>query len=333
MYPVEIDLKKEPQPADVVARHRFRNLNWEITLLLKKDKDKNLVVSSDSTLKNVHPGRRTQVMASAKGDGIVFNVYQQKLGKKVPFIELKGEPVPWDKSVTFGSDHPLRDIDWTDSKQTVYVSQAFDWQTCPIRRIEAIEVGQQSCRTYTTALKANDTLAKLDAPTKEAPPEGDAAKDANSTSSGQAGAGIQGGTPPGGMMGGSNTMQGSRGMGMTGGAAAANVNATPNNSINRNRYLQAPKEGAEAEKPSRHLPFALQVIVDQSHMHDLLLALANSRLRIQITQVEFHRLREGLKPQADSDKRGGTETLRTGAVSCRRGWATCTAAAPGGGCP
>ncbi len=333
MYPVEIDLKKEPQPADVVARHRFRNLNWEITLLLKKDKDKNLVVSSDSTLKNVHPGRRTQVMASAKGDGIVFNVYQQKLGKKVPFIELKGEPVPWDKSVTFGSDHPLRDIDWTDSKQTVYVSQAFDWQTCPIRRIEAIEVGQQSCRTYTTALKANDTLAKLDAPTKEAPPEGDAAKDANSTSSGQAGAGIQGGTPPGGMMGGSNTMQGSRGMGMTGGAAAANVNATPNNSINRNRYLQAPRKAPKRRNPAGicRSPFRSSSISRTCTIcswrwptH----ACAFRSLRSSSTacaRVSSLRL---IRTNAVEPKR-----CARGPFSCRRGWATCTAAAPGGGCP
>jgi hypothetical protein len=319
MYAVEIDKKKEPLPEGVIARHRFRNQNWEITLLIKKDKEKGLVVSADSTIKNVHPVGRVQLMASAKGEGIVFNLVQ---GKTFQRFELKGEPVPPEKTVTFGSDYRIGGIDWTFDKPTedkrLYLSQAFDWHTCPIRRIEALEVGQQSCRTYTTLLQANDTLAKLDAP-KDVPAEAEANKDTappGGAPGGMAGGppGGMAGGPPGGMPAGANMMQGPQGMGMGGGAAPANVNPTPNNAINRNRYLQAPKEGTEAEKPSRHLPLAIQLIVDQSHMHDMLLAMANSRLRIQITQVEFHRLRDGVKPQGEDDKAGGNNMLRTGPV-------------------
>jgi hypothetical protein len=332
MYPLTIDKKKEPMPEGAIARHRFRNQSWEITLLVKKDKEKGTVVSADSTIKNVNPAGRVQLMASAKGEGIVFNLYQ---GKTFQRFELKGEPVPADKTVSFGSDYRIGGFDWNDEKQPLAMSQAFDWNTCPVRLIEALDVGQQSCRTYTTALKPNETLAQLDAP-KDAPAENDPSKD-NSQTGGQPGMGMQGGmsggAPPGGGMSGGGPPGGmsgmAPGMGQGGGTAAANVNATPNNAINRNRYLQAPKEGTDAEKPSRHLPFAIQLVTDQSHMHDILLALANSRLRIQITQVEFHRLREPLKSQADTDKNGGGGMLRTGPVFMPPGMAMM--APPGGG--
>src|SRR6185437_6596269 len=58
-------------------------------------------------------------------------------------------------------------------------------------------------------------------------------------------------------------------------------------------------------------PLAIQLIVDPAHMSDVLVALANSRLRMQITQVEFHHVKD-IK-QGDSDKNGGsTQLLRTG---------------------
>ncbi len=326
MFLDKIDKEKEPQPEDVVARYRYRNQDWEITLLIKESKDKDkkgLVISRDSTIKNVHPGGRVQRMASAKGEGIVFNVYQ---GKTFQRFELKGEPVPFGSAPPFGSDYALSGIEWTNTKQPPQMSQAFDRYTCPIRRVNAIEIGQQSCRTYTTALKPNDTLVQLDAP-----PGGSGDNAANALQ--KPGGGMMGAPPgavpgmppapaggtaataPGGMRGGpSNAPPGMTPggmMGMRGGPVGPPPNPTPNNEIDRNRYLQPPKEGNEVEKPSRHLPLALQLVVDQANMHDVLLAMANSRLRIQITQVEFHRLRDGLSP-ADGDKNG--VMLRTGAV-------------------
>ncbi len=308
MVPVPIDDKKEPLPPDVVSRLRYRNQSWEITLLIKEDKEKKqLVISRDSTIKNVHPGGRTLPLASAKGEGIVFNVYQEKAYSR---FELKGEPVPSEGLVPFGYDYPLRDIQWKDKNNPVFMSQAFDWYTCPIRRIEALEIGQQSCRTFTTALKANETLSKLDPP-REAPADPNASKDATNTMGMGGGTGPSGGNPMmRGMMG---------GMSMMGGAAGATPpNTTPNNNMDRERYLQAPKEGESPEKPSRHLPIALALIVDQSNMQDVLVTLANSRLRIQITQVEFRR-QHGIKPLTDDEKGGGSGFQRSGPVMSMMG--------------
>jgi hypothetical protein len=44
----------------------------------------------------------------------------------------------------------------------------------------------------------------------------------------------------------------------------------------------------------RHLPIAWKVIVDQAHIHDLLTAVINSRLRVQITQVQARHI-EGVQ--------------------------------------
>jgi hypothetical protein len=318
MWPIAIDDKKEPMPEGVLYRFRYRNQNWEITFHIKRNKDKFPVIAGDSTIRNIHPSGHPQSLTSAKGAGIVFNVTQ---GRVVQPVEIKGEPVPWDETQNFSKNDykPLEGIDWSKTKeQPIHVSQAFDWPTCPIRRIEAIALGQQSCRTFTTALQANDTLVKLDAPAEgTADADANKDKDANASPSGAPGIpgggagmmGMAGGPPPGsgaGMMG---MMMG--GPGMKGGDMQATQNPTPNNAIERNRYLQAPKTGDEAEKPSRHLPLAIQLIVEQSHMHDVLVALANSRLRIQITQVDFQRV-QGVRPESGDDK--GDDPLRSGAV-------------------
>ena len=311
MYPIAIDEKEEPMPEGVLYRHRFRNQNWEITLLIKQNESKELVISANSTIKNIHPNHHAQSLTSAKGAGIVFNVFQDKAATA---FEVRGEPVEWNKAQKFGTEDykKLGSIDWSKTKDhPVVLSQAFDWTTCPIRRIEAVAVGQQSCRTFTSPLQPNEALAKLDAP-KEDP---DANKNQAPAPGGPpmpgASPGMPGGpmgAPPGGPL--------RTSMGMNGGAAgqqAAPVgNPTPNNAIERNRYLQAPKKDSnEAEKPSRHLPLAIQLIVDPAHMSDVLVALANSRLRMQITQVEFHHVKD-IK-QGDSDKNGGsTQLLRTG---------------------
>jgi hypothetical protein len=61
------------------------------------------------------------------------------------------------------------------------------------------------------------------------------------------------------------------------------------NGLAINRYLSVTDE-------SRHLPFCLVVVVDQSNVEDVVTALLNSPLRIQIMQVSYARV-HGLKSQ------------------------------------
>lgn len=310
--------KDDKLPEGYLTSFRFHNENWEVTLRIKPSKSNKgeYVIAGDSTIKNIQSSHLPQSLTSAKGGGMAFNVYQ---GNTNVQFEVKGEPVPWDHEQSFGKDQEraLAGIDWTRAKSqpneyAVNMSQAFDWYTCPIRRVEAIALGQQSCRTYTTGLKANSTLAKLDPLPKE---EADASQQQGS-GGGAGGAGGASGGPGGGMLkgGGSSQMGGGMMMGGPMGAQGAKqaTNVTPNNGIDRDRYLQEPKkEGETTEKPSRHIPMALQLIVDQAHIHDVLAAVANSRLRIQITQVEFHHAR-GIKPENEPGKDG--EVQRTAPI-------------------
>src|SRR5262249_53408471 len=95
------------------------------------------------------------------------------------------------------------------------------------------------------------------------------------------------GAPPGGMPAGAPGGPGGERGGAGGAADAAQGPKMPGNGyFDRNRYLFVTDE-------SRHLPFAITLTVDQSHLHEILVALANSPLRIQTTQVEFRRLHAG----------------------------------------
>ena len=75
-------------------------------------------------------------------------------------------------------------------------------------------------------------------------------------------------------------MGGQAGASTTG--AQPSTDRTANIGLDRARYLFVTDQ-------SRHLPLAMTVTVDQSHLHEILVAMANSKLRFQTTQVEFRR--------------------------------------------
>ncbi len=306
--PLDIDEKKEPKPKGVEARYRYRNQNWEITLHIRKNDKGQLVIGGDSTIKNVNPTRRSQPLTSAKGEGIRFNVAQVPVQTR---FEVRGEPVGPEETRPFSEQdgvhedyEPLDGIVWERSaERPISISQGFDQTNSPIRCINALAVAKQDCRTFTWPLQANQALTQLDPI-----PEDESKKTETTGVGGPGGAGGAGGDMS--MMQRQMEMmkQMKSGGGMGGGnaAEAAVVNPTPNNAIERNRYLQPASQDKTANPPSRHLPLALQLIVEQEHMQDVLVTFANSRLRFQITQVEFHRAKDWL-PQSESDKKGGTE--------------------------
>jgi hypothetical protein len=300
-----------PDPEHIKARYRFHNKNWEITLHIRTN-DKGLpVIGGDSTIKNIHPSGHPQPLTSGKGRGVTFNVVQDRVRTS---FEVRGEPISngevrpfsMEKDQERKDSEPLNGINWDKDKakeHPIYVSQGFDATNSPIRRINAIELGQQDCRTFIWPLQPNNALAELDAvPEENKPPE-----------SAQPAGGGMGGNPQEMMMKNQQQMQqqmmgGGMMGGRSGGQGANSGNPTPNNQFERNRYLQPTSQDKKLNPPSRHLPMAIQFIVEQSHMHDVLLALANSRLRFQITQAEFRHVKD-YTPQSDSEKKGENKEL------------------------
>jgi hypothetical protein len=295
---------KETLPDGVVARSRWRNADWELDLLVEKDPGhaSRKLISPRSKIKNL--SQRTLTLASADGTrGIFFDIYQAnkeqdgsltRLDQPAPYrLRVAGEPLPPGRDTEFKSSSPVDRIDLT---KPIVVYQVFSWETSPIRQIDKLEVAAHSSRTVTAGLKVREDLKKLDPdPTEETPAAGAAGAGgvpgrpgggpmtpgAPGSGSGMPGSGSgmpdsRSGMPGGGQSGGS----GSGGFGSGGfGGGALPADATKVNHISRERYMHVTPQ-------CRHLPLVLRVVLDQDHVHELLTAVANSRLRIQITQIQ-----------------------------------------------
>lgn len=260
-------------PEGIVSRKVFRNANWELTLLFEKARDgRALVISDQSIIKNVNSGERTQVLAHPKTNkGLPFRLIQDR---SVAEIRIAGEPLPYSRETTLKQKYPVAPV---DPSRPFYLEQVLDWEISPIRRVDALMLGHHSHRTVTAGLKANEELKKLEPPPEEAPP-------------GSMPGGMPGMPPGAGPMGGMPGMPGPGGMpGMPGtdgsGSGQVPLDATRVNRINRQRYMALTPQ-------CKHLPIGLRLIIDQSHVHDVMSTVSNSRLRIQVTQVHFHHARD-----------------------------------------
>ncbi len=273
-----------------IARYKLRNTSWEIELIIKKGAERPYAVSEKSTIKNVHPSRRTQALTTRAGNrGLNFRLWQE--GHYPMQVPVAGALLPHDATAEFGA---ATDLSAFEPAKPLVFDQEFEWENAPIRRIEALDVPYQSHRTVTTALRARDDLKKLDptATELEAAKDGKDGKDGKPPNQGP-------GVPkmPGGPA-------GERPGGSKGGGDATALDLTPNNAIPRNRYLHVSEQ-------CRHLPVAMRLIVDPAHVHDVLAAVINSRLRIQVTQVQLARASDIVR-QAPGDKGKGGEGALVG---------------------
>jgi len=276
--------EKQPLPAGALARHQFHNSTWELDILIQQ-KGRQLVIDPRSQIKNIHPNKRIMKLANPRTNkGLAFQLIQGS--SKFPF-RIEGEPLAAGQSAPFQKEIAPETI---RLNQPFEVEQVFDWDSCPIKRIDALQLAYHSHRTANLPLKANDALSVADP--KDAGPAG---------AGGMGGAGAMGGAAgaPGGMPGagggpaGGMGAEGERGMGRMGmGGMAGGGDSTPSG-LRRDRYITLTEQ-------CRHMPVAFLVVVDQAHIHDVLIAVANSKLRIQITQVEFNHA-HGVAPPPDED--------------------------------
>src|SRR5690606_21544126 len=132
----------------------------------------------------------------------------------------------------------------------------------------------------TAGLKVNEELKKLE-------PAPDAAE--GGTGEGGAGPGAAGpstgGTGEAGKEGVPGRVAG------PGGAGASAGDATRVNKIPRKRYMHVTPQ-------TRHMPVAMRLVVDEAHIHDVLAAVSNNRMRIQVTQVVAHHVADVEPPGA-----------------------------------
>jgi hypothetical protein len=258
----------------IKARHRFRNASWELDLLFVEANGK-LQISNNSTIRNVHVSKRIQALSTPPAQKgrqrgpITFMVRQYPEGERSNPREFKldisGADQAADQFTPIGSamEGKARSIEVAfDPNLPFEVEQVFDWSACPVRRIDDIRTCYNAHRTADRPLKPHRTLYKPD--------------DTAATTGQPGGLGPQPAPAP---------------MGDQPGAAAAAAMAPPSdpNGLEQNRYYNV-------TDPDRDLPFAMVVVLEQPHMNDFLVQIANSDLRIQITQVQFRRVRDVAPP-------------------------------------
>jgi hypothetical protein len=272
----EEKLPEAKLPPGIVGRKRFKNANWELTFLFAKSTEGGWVISEKSTIKNINVTRKVQTLANpTTNKGLPFKLYQ---GSGSYVLRIAGEPLAFQQETTFKQTYTVEPV---KPEKEFSVEQVLDWDISPIRRINILAVGVHSHRTFIAGLKIREDLKNLD-------PEQTA--DATPGASGKPGPGEpgkpQGGPPPGGAPQGSTPSPDKGGPGgprrdQMAGDPSKRLRMTRVNEIVRARYMQVTPQ-------CRHLPIGMTLIVDQAHIHDVLAAVANSRLRIQITQICCH---------------------------------------------
>lgn len=268
--------KDEVNPPEVKNRKRFYNSIWEIDLMFEAV-EREKFISPRSKIMNVHQDRRVMTLDNPVAGSTTEFVLRQ--GTTVVPLKVQGEPLGFGQIREFLKDKIVLPFSF-DINKDFTLEQVFTSKNTPIKMINALELARTSHRMANLKLvNRSPNVLKKDTGGVEEPAEGGA---------GPGGPGMPpGGMPPGGMPPGGPGMpmmgRGGEGGGMMGrgmGAASAVKDPTLINGIDRAIYIHTTDQ-------CRHLPFAMSLILDQTIMNEVLASLANSKLRIQLTQFHY----------------------------------------------
>jgi hypothetical protein len=290
--------KKDTLPKEVKARKVFTSPYWRLQLDLVENPERRnrLMVSSASRITNLTT--RTMTLSDPRNTrpggvqgGIRFRLTQLDskgtLGSGNAILDVTGEPLLPGKDTDLKKNYG---VDAIDLSRPFVIDELFSWEFSPIRRIDALDLPHHSHRTITAGLKPSPIYKVLEPEVKE----GDA---------------IPGNMPPGVIPPGGMAPTGKpmlppgagpgRGEGGDSGAGPGVPvgDFTRVHRIDRSRYMHVTPQ-------CRHLPLAWKVIVEQAHIHDLLTAIVNSRLRVQITQVQIRHATEGIQSATSVNPEG-----------------------------
>lgn len=266
---------KLPAGEEIVDRKVFHNPYWELDLVLTRGGQNKHFLRG--TLKNV--GKKRHPL------GIYFAVSLQRGYNVQPcYLMVDGDPLGVGDTVQVAfqdEKRTLLNVDLYNPSGLYRVEQVFNWRSVPVKRIDVVQLAHSAHRV------ANRTLKQYPAFAPKVDPN------APADTMGGPGGGMMGG-PGGGMMGSSDTGggMGGKGMGMGMGMGMGATNLTTNGLL-KNRYI-------EVTPAVRRIPVGLVVIADQNHIQEVLTAFANSKLRIQTTQVHWDRCYENIRPPEEA---------------------------------
>lgn len=255
--------KDEVTPPEVKARKRFYNSIWEVDLMFES-LEREKFISPKSKIMNVHQDQRILPLDNPVVGSTTEFVLRQ--GNTVVPLRAQGEPLGFGQMREFLKDKLLLPFSF-DINKDFTLEQVFTSKNTPIKMINALEIARTSHRMANLKLVSRSpNVLRKDTGGVEAAAEGGAGP--GSPPGGMPGA------PPGGMPGGGMMM------GRGSGGAAVAKDPTLINGIDRAIYIHTTDQ-------CRHLPFAMSLILDQTIMNEVLASLANSKLRIQLTQFHY----------------------------------------------
>ncbi len=332
------------QPIKDKLRKKFRNRIWEVEVEVKEQDGKRILSGrlinitdrlqplgekAEMTLRvwldfpgtlPADPDKRREALAKTQSmefkisSSYLPGVGAMRTARDKDGNELKDQPpVPANvlDIMYAGEDHDIKA--GVPVREIVAVEQVFDARTVPVKRIESLVLGYPDARNEPSAPVPHPRMKGADGADGAPPPTGPQGP-------GEGRAGLPGAGGTGGSQWPEVAKRGGGGLGAIGprgglGGPAGGGEGSPEAVLeaNRKRYLRATDQ-------VRRMPVAIVVVVDQSILEDVLLALANSPLRFQITQVHWTRFRGNLFP----NEGGGTLVNQggSGAVATATGTGT-----------
>jgi hypothetical protein len=260
---------------------KFQSRIWELDLWVERQK-------GDQVLKATLKNRTERLQALGIGNTMILKVWLDKAVDDPVDFPVEGEFVKGGETIQVKTI-PRHTIDRSVRvTELLKVQQVFDGRTVPVKRIDTIALSTSSSRMATLPLKTTTFSQKeLDEAQKAASATGTA------TSSFMP-PGTTSMAPPPGLPSGVDPT-------LAGGANTANSTDFTPNRLARKRYIDITPQ-------VRRMPVGMVVIVDQAFIQDVLVALANSKLRFQTTQFDWNRFHGTLDYMGSSMRTPGVPT-------------------------
>jgi hypothetical protein len=297
-----VRVKDESTPEKQIQR--MRSAIWEVELVLERLKISEKVkgtdrfvdkmewcVSPTTKIKNVGISRRTLPVAVA-----VLAVGHPTKGWYP--IAFPSDPLPWMGTATLKTPAPVPALNGLT--EPVMLHQVFNPLTSPVKSVDDIVIHSNS-QQFDASSHRTKNRPLMKASKKFQIEEAKAGDTPAATPGGAGGGGAGGGVsaPPPGMVPGGVP-------GVKGGSANPG-DGTPENGLPRSRYAMITDQ-------VRLMPVAMKLTVDQAYVQDVLTAVANSRLRIEVTQVQEERAHGVVLASSPSKPAEGGETPMPGGM-------------------
>ena len=261
----KFDLVPAAAGTDNPLKRKFQNRTWEIDIEVGTE-------GTNRVLKSKLKNKTDRLQMLGLNKTMRLNVWfdDPKLDRSKPFeYRVGGELVKGSGELVPKIVPELHKIPAGLEPVAIYkIEQILDETTVPVRIIRRIELGFRDSKRATAEMKAPSFFPE------EVAVETSTAGNTGASNSSEGG-------PPSGIL--------SSPYGGGSAATLASNRGTPEQVLlgNKKRYL-------ERTEQVRRMPIGMDLVVDQAYVNDVLIALGNSPLRIQITQTQWQRFREQL---------------------------------------